>query len=84
MHCVRNSSIALTGVHFPQVAEAGAGRIVAVDEGVIAHALRDLLSDGALRATMSANSRQLVAERFTWGAVAEGLEGVYDAAYTQV
>jgi glycosyltransferase involved in cell wall biosynthesis len=63
--------------HLPQVAEAGAGRIADVDEGAISKALRDLLSDEALRSEMSTNARQLVADHFTWGAVAERLEHIY-------
>ena len=44
---------------------------------VMAETLRSLLEDPVRRQAMSAAAARLVQERFTWDAVAEGLEKAY-------
>lgn len=65
--------------HLPQVADAHAGRIVEREVSALASALTHMLNTDDLSA-MSANARQLVAERFTWDVVAEQVEAVYQQA----
>jgi glycosyltransferase involved in cell wall biosynthesis len=66
------------GCNLPEAAEWGAGLEVEPQVEALAEALYTLLSDRRLRAEMSAAARQLVHERFTWDAVAEQLERVYE------
>jgi len=52
--------------HFPEVAEAGAGRVTPLDPAAIAVAMRDVLSDPARRDAMGRAGRALVEARYTW------------------
>ncbi len=71
------------GCNLPEVADYGAGLIVAPEVAPLAQALDSLLRDAGRRAAMSAAARRLVRERFTWAAVAERLEGVYQTVRGQ-
>lgn len=62
------------GCNLPEAAAAGAGVIVAPEVEPLADALRRVLTDPG---DMGANGRRLVAERFTWDAVAAQLDMVY-------
>lgn len=61
----------------PAVAEAGAGLVVAAEPGVLGEALAGLLGDPATAEAMGRRGAALAAERYSWGAVAAALEGVY-------
>jgi glycosyltransferase involved in cell wall biosynthesis len=65
------------GCNLPEVAQAGAGRVVAPQVTPLAATLREVLLDSTLRASMSAAARALVRERFTWEQVGAALEAVY-------
>jgi glycosyltransferase involved in cell wall biosynthesis len=65
------------GCNLPEVVEYGAGLEVEPAVPSLAEALRTLLLDAPRRAEMAAAGQKLVAERFTWDAVAEGLETLY-------
>ncbi len=67
------------GCNLPEVAQFGAGLVVAPEVAPLARALSGLLADADRRAAMSAAARRLVRERFTWETVAERLESVYRA-----
>jgi glycosyltransferase involved in cell wall biosynthesis len=67
------------GCNLPEAAEAGAGVIVEPEAEPLAAALRDLLTDAPKRQVMSAAARELVRDRFTWGAAAAQLEQVYES-----
>jgi glycosyltransferase involved in cell wall biosynthesis len=57
--------------HFPEVAEAGAGRVVPLDADAVAAALLDVATaDADRRRQMGEAGRRLVEERFTWEKVA--------------
>ena len=68
------------GCNLPEAAEAGAGLIVEPQVEPLAAALRSLLTDAERRLFMGAAGRVLVNERFTWAAVADQLERVYESA----
>jgi glycosyltransferase involved in cell wall biosynthesis len=63
--------------HFPEVAEAGAGRIVSLDPAEIAEAFGEILDDPSKRESMSSAARSLIAQRFNLSAIAEKLIGHY-------
>jgi glycosyltransferase involved in cell wall biosynthesis len=63
--------------HFPEVAEAGAGRIVPLDANAVANALESVLSNAADRTRMGNAGRELVASRYTWPKVAERFVSLY-------
>lgn len=65
------------GCNLPEAADAGAGLIVSPEVDTLAAALRALLTDPVRRAAMGDAGRALVRDRFTWDAVAAGLEAVY-------
>ncbi len=66
------------GCHLPEVMEAGAGvRLEPLTGEGIAAALGPVLVDPARRGAMAARGRALVAERFTWAAVAGQMLEVY-------
>jgi len=64
--------------HYPEVAEAGAGRVVPLNADAVAEGLRDLLRDDAAAAAMGEAGRRLVLERFTWNRIAERAIGFYE------
>ena len=66
------------GCNMDEVDAAGAGFVVEAAVDALAGKLRELLRDGEKRQEMAAAARRMVEERFTWGKVAEALEGVYE------
>lgn len=56
---------------FPEVAEAHAGFVVPLDANRIAAALQALISDPIMQKRMGLNARQLVAQHYTWDALAK-------------
>ena len=63
--------------HFPEVADAGAGHVVATDPAAIANAIGSLLQDPARRCEMGRRGRALVAERYAWEQVAATMSDWY-------
>lgn len=57
--------------HFPEVATAGAGVVVDLEADAVAAALSSILADTAMADAMGAAGRTLVAQRFTWPAIAD-------------
>ena len=68
------------GCNLPEVAQYGAGIQADAALEPLRDALRQLLSDADKRTQMGTAAKALVAERFTWDAVAEQLEQVYVSA----
>ena len=63
--------------HFPEVAEAGAGHVVATEPTAIASAIGSLLEDRMRRREMGRKARALVAERYAWDQVAATMSDWY-------
>jgi len=63
--------------HFPEVAECGAGEVVALDPSAVASALDKVVTNSDLRARMSSAGRRLVKTRFTWPKIAEEMIATY-------
>jgi glycosyltransferase involved in cell wall biosynthesis len=59
------------------VESAGAGLVVEGDPAELATAMQELSENRFARMRMGANGRRLVADQFTWGAVAEQMESAY-------
>ncbi|TVQ74965.1 MAG: glycosyltransferase [Phycisphaeraceae bacterium] len=57
--------------HFPEVAEAGAGRVTTLEARDFADAMVELLQDEGRRLAAGEAGARLVRERFTWPAIAE-------------
>lgn len=64
--------------HFPDVAAAGAGRVVMREPGAFAEAFMDLLEDSARAREAGEQGRALVESRYTWGAVARASVEAYE------
>ncbi len=62
--------------HFPEVAEAGAGKVVSLDARAIADAMLQFLNDPAGRETASGNAKALAA-RYTWDRIAQKTLSLY-------
>lgn len=60
-----------------EVAEGGAGLVVARDSSTVARAVVELLEDPARARRMGARGRELANTTYTWDAVAEKLERLY-------
>ncbi len=69
-----------TGCHFPQVADAGAGRIVSLDATAIADALLQIVADPASGRRMGQAGRNLVYQQFTWPIIAQKTIAAYQRA----
>lgn len=63
--------------HFPEVAAAGAGDVVATDAAAIERAIERLLQNPAGRREMGRKGRALVAERYAWAQVAATMSDWY-------
>lgn len=63
--------------HLPEVDAHKAGIVAEPQVEALAKALKTLLTDEVRRAEMGAAAQRLVAERFTWDAVAQQLEAIY-------
>ena len=68
------------GCHFPEVAEAGAGEVVALEVPAIAEALGRIVADEPLRQRMGDAGRALVEQRYTWPRIAEQAVAAYERA----
>jgi glycosyltransferase involved in cell wall biosynthesis len=66
--------------HFPEVAEAGAGRVLPLNASEFAQALKEVMSDASLRRSMGDAGRALVEARYTWQKVAEQSIATYERA----
>ena len=63
--------------NFPEVVEAGAGEVVALNPDVLSDALVRVLCDEAGRKVMGAAARELVLSRYTWPKIAETSVAAY-------
>ena len=63
--------------HFPDVAPAGAGHVVATEIGPTASAIESLLRNPAGRCEMGRKGRALVAERYRWDGIAAAMGDWY-------
>ena len=70
--------------HFPEVQEAGAGRVVALEPRGLARALLEVVGDEGLRAQMGRNGARLVHERFTWPRIAQQTIEAYERAFDRL
>ena len=66
------------GCNLPQVADYGAGLIVEPQPEPLAEALRQLLTQPDQRAAMGVAGQRLIHDQFTWDAVAQQLEAIYE------
>jgi glycosyltransferase involved in cell wall biosynthesis len=66
--------------HFPEVASAGAGRVVPLEPPAIAAALLEILRDDTLRCRMGDAGRALVLSRYTWPQIARQTIDAYQRA----
>ena len=64
--------------HFPEIATAGAGEVVALNARAVADALDRMLSDAARRTKMGAAGRELVKTRYTWPVIAHQAIQMYE------
>jgi glycosyltransferase involved in cell wall biosynthesis len=67
----------------PAVQEAGAGVVAEGDPQTLGTALRELLENPGLRATMGQNGLALARERFAWPVVARQMAAVYEQVVEQ-
>jgi glycosyltransferase involved in cell wall biosynthesis len=58
-----------------------AGLVVERSSGAIAGALAALLADRGRRARFGERAREIMAQEYTWDAIARDMEGVYVAAH---
>ena len=65
--------------HFPEVAEVGAGVVVALNASAVAAGVAQVLID-PIATAMGAAGRRLVEAKYTWDRVAEQCEAMYAAA----
>lgn len=63
--------------HLPEVRKQGAGLEVPVTVEAVSEALRTILTDAPLRQKMAQAAQSLIHSHFTWDAVAQQLEAVY-------
>lgn len=68
-----------TGCNFPEVAQHRAGQVVELDAAAVAAGLRIYLDNPALRLEHGANGQQLIAQHFTWDAIAIGMLQAYES-----
>lgn len=64
--------------HFPEVEEAGAGRVTELDAAKTAEAILNILESADLRRRMSENATRLVRERYTWPQIARMSIAAYE------
>lgn len=65
------------GCHFPEVEEAGAGRVVDADAASLALALEDLVGDRDRLRQMGEAGRRLVVQRYVWSQITTQIEDAY-------
>jgi glycosyltransferase involved in cell wall biosynthesis len=61
----------------PEIAAAGAGWVVPLEQTALENALAEILRDAPARARRGAIGRELVRRRFSWKAIAAELESLY-------
>jgi len=66
--------------HFPEVAQCGAGHVVALDPNAIAEALHKVFENHEARRRMGNAGFQLVQSRYTWPKIAEQCVHAYEQA----
>jgi glycosyltransferase involved in cell wall biosynthesis len=66
--------------HFPEVSEAGAGKVVPLQAARVAEALVEMLRDPHTLRRMGDAGRNLIEQRFTWPKVAEQSISAYQRA----
>jgi glycosyltransferase involved in cell wall biosynthesis len=69
--------------HFPEVAEAGAGEVVSLNEHAVAAALVRLLLDDGLRSRCGTAARELSLSSYQWTTIARGFLEVYARTYAR-
>lgn len=67
-----------------EIESAGAGWIAQLERGALESKLAESLGDDAARRQRGARGRELVRRHFTWNAVAEELNALYNSVSTQV
>jgi len=65
------------GCHFPEVEEAGAGRIADLGPEALSEALTDLLSAPGRLKEMGLKGRTLVETKYSWDTITDQLEEAY-------
>jgi glycosyltransferase involved in cell wall biosynthesis len=65
------------GCHFPEVEDAGAGRVVEADATTLAAALEDLVADRGRLQRMGQAGRRLVMNRYVWSHITTQIETAY-------
>ena len=65
------------GCHFPEVEDAGAGRIASTDPTALADALRDMVVDRQMLNRMGAAGLRLVTEHYIWERITDSMLDVY-------
>ena len=70
--------------HFPEVAECGAGHVVALDPNEIALALQRVLENGEAGRRMGDAGFQLVQSRYTWPKIAQRCVRAYEQAIARL
>jgi len=69
--------------HFPEVADAGAGRVVPLEAGAIADALGAVIGDRVAAAAMGARGRALVERHYRWASIAQRTVDLYRSVHTR-
>jgi glycosyltransferase involved in cell wall biosynthesis len=69
--------------HFPEVEQAGAGRVVPPDTGSIGAALVQLLGDASKLSAMGRAGRQLVAAHYSWDEITRQYLAIYERAIAE-
>ncbi|MBL8267856.1 glycosyltransferase [Steroidobacter sp.] len=65
--------------HFPEVASAGAGKVVQLSGGEVAAALLSYLQDDAARQQAALAARKLARDHYSWHQIARRMTGAYEA-----
>ena len=68
-----------TDCHFNEVGEVGAGFVTSLDSGEIADRFGQLAQSKETRQSMGRIARSLVEEKYTWSAVVEMLQELYES-----
>ena len=63
--------------NFPEAAQHSAGIVVPTETAAIAAAVSALLADPERRCRMASNARELLADRYSWPAIAAAMRGHY-------
>ena len=66
--------------YFPEVAEAGAGRVIDSDPGQLTDSITQLLDHPDDRKVMGERARKLIRDRYTWTSIAARFRDLYSEA----